>query len=467
MHCGSAPLHFKTCSITWITYRRYAVTGTTDADYLDVRERLLGRTPGGDDVVGCKLKVDWLERNVPSIDDDSDEESVQRYVRSYILQLIGGCHFADKSNRFVHLMFLPLLEDFQVAGQYSWGVHVWLICTGSCVADLARGHMRFFGASILVQLWAWDIFPFIAPRRLRVSRAQPRTVDGQNMLMDVPLGHIWFDAFSVSQSATHVVSAYRDALDSQRHEDDVVWQPYTELMGSLPDFCTNGHGSWLSTCPLICFHIVEWRRPERVMRQFGMVQVVPPNCAYDAQLHRLELRGHHHENWVTFHARYIHMWENRGDTIATAAVNEGHDHEEYMTWYRSVTRRFIGHDGALRDYSRNLVHRLRRVFIEDGYEQGLAAIDEGIKILDEDERQRSNLSHDGNDDEQGMNEDIEQEDEEDDQGEPNIEVRRRRTRPETVREQTRRPRPPRPSNQTRLVQRVADVLLQHVHLVRE
>ncbi|KAK9141130.1 hypothetical protein Scep_010811 [Stephania cephalantha] len=178
------------------------------------------------------------------------------------------------------------------------------------------------------------------------------------------------------------------------------------------------------------------------MRQFGMVQEVPPNCAYDAQLHRLELRGHHHKNWVTFHASYILMWENRGDTIATTTHNEGHDHQEYMTWYRSVTMRFIGHDGALRNYSLNLVHRLRRVFIEDGYEQGLAALDKGIKILDKDERQRSTLSHDGIDVQQDINDDH---DEEDDQGEANIEVRRRRTRPAEVRERTRRHRPPRPS----------------------
>ncbi|KAK9089814.1 hypothetical protein Scep_028896 [Stephania cephalantha] len=307
--------------------------------------------------LGLLSKVDWLERHVPAIDDDSDEESVQRYVRSYILQLIGGCLFADKSNRFVHLMFLPLLEDFQLAGQYSWGS----ACLTYLYRELYRGSRagahEVADASILVQLWACDRFPFIAPRRLRVSRAQQRTVDGQNMLMDVPLGHIWLDAFSISQSATHVVSAYRDALDSQRHDDDM------------------------------------WHRPERVMRQFDMVQVVPPNCAYDAQLHRIELCGHHHENWVTFHASYIHMWENRGDTIATAALNEGHDHQDYMTWYRSVTRRFIGHDEALRDYS---------------------------------------------------------EDEEDDLGESNIEVRRRRTRPETVRERTRRPRPPRPSTQTEI-----------------
>ncbi|KAK9157827.1 hypothetical protein Scep_004401 [Stephania cephalantha] len=101
-------------------------------------------------------------------------------------------------------------------------------------------------------------------------------------------------------------------------------------------------------------------------------------------------------------------------------------------------------------YQCNLVHRLRRVFIEDGYEQGLAAFDEGIKILDEDERQRSTLSHDGIDVEQDINEDNEQEDEEDDQGKANREVRRRRTRPETVRERTGRPRPPRPSTHTEI-----------------
>ncbi|KAK9125448.1 hypothetical protein Scep_014294 [Stephania cephalantha] len=237
--------------------------------------------------------------------------------------------------------------------------------------------------------------------------------------------------------------------------------------GSLPEYCTDGHGSWLSTCPLIYFHIVEWHRPERVMRQFEMIQVVAPNCAYDTRLHRIELRGRNQENWVTFHASFIQMWENRGHNIVTAAQDEEHDHQDYTTWYCSVTRRFIGHDGALRDYSCNLVHRLRRVFIEDGYEQGLVALDEGIRILDEDERQRSTLWNDGIDVEQDINEENEEEDEEEDHGESNREVRRRRTRTETVGKA--------PNVlvhhvhlvRLRLLQRVADVLLQYIHLVRE
>ncbi|KAK9126107.1 hypothetical protein Scep_014953 [Stephania cephalantha] len=119
-----------------------------------------------------------------------------------------------------------------------------------------------------------------------------------------------------------------------------------------------------------------------------------------------------------------------------------------MTWYRLVTRRFIGHEGALHDYSCNLVHRLRRVFIEDGYEQGLATLDECIKILNEDERQRSILWNDRIDVEQTINEENEEDDEEEDQGKSNIEVRRRTTKTEIVGKSTRRPRPPRPSRRT-------------------
>ncbi|KAK9083606.1 hypothetical protein Scep_030077 [Stephania cephalantha] len=67
------------------------------------------------------------------------------------------------------------------------------------------------------------------------------------------------------------------------------------------------------------------------------------------------------------------------------------------------------------------------MFIEDGYEQGLDALDEGIKILDEDERQMSTLWNDGIDVEHAINKENEEKNEEDDQAESNREVRRRTT----------------------------------------
>ncbi|KAK9125288.1 hypothetical protein Scep_014134 [Stephania cephalantha] len=58
------------------------------------------------------------------------------------------------------------------------------------------------------------------------------------------------------------------------------------------------------------------------MRQFGMIQVVPPNCDYDTRLHRIKLRGRNQENWVAFHTTFKQMWENRGDNIVAAAQEE-------------------------------------------------------------------------------------------------------------------------------------------------
>ena len=66
-------------------------------------------------------------------------------------------------------MFLPLLEDFEVAGRYSWG--------SACLAWLYQQLCRashidthdISGPLILLQLWVWERFPFIAPYRLRIG----------------------------------------------------------------------------------------------------------------------------------------------------------------------------------------------------------------------------------------------------------------------------------------------------------
>ena len=63
--------------------------------------------------------------------------------------------------------------------------------------------------------------------------------------------------------------------------------------------------------PLICFETVEWHRPERVLRQFGLHQEIPPACAYEVQLHRVDARGRHQRDWATYHAPYIALWDTR------------------------------------------------------------------------------------------------------------------------------------------------------------
>ncbi|KAE9445634.1 hypothetical protein C3L33_22470, partial [Rhododendron williamsianum] len=90
-------------------------------------------------------------------------EDVRRQARGYILQLIGGILLPDHSRSHVHLAYLTLLEDFTVVR--SWG--------SACLANLYHylchgcqsGKENVGGAFILVQLWAWERFLYVAPGR--------------------------------------------------------------------------------------------------------------------------------------------------------------------------------------------------------------------------------------------------------------------------------------------------------------
>jgi len=138
------------------------VTGSLQHDWKQICEDFLGVRPL--DLKGSRLSLPWLASQFTELSPDADDVSIQRYARAYIMQLIGGFLFADKSNTLVHLMFLPLLASFEQAGNYSWG--------GACLAWLYRELCRashaqaldIVGPLILLQVWAYDRFSIVAPQ---------------------------------------------------------------------------------------------------------------------------------------------------------------------------------------------------------------------------------------------------------------------------------------------------------------
>ncbi|XP_058200873.1 serine/threonine-protein phosphatase 7 long form homolog [Rhododendron vialii] len=230
-------------------------------------ERLLGLDPPGEVMSGFKVSLKWLRDNFNGkVEEGDDEVTVLRKARGYILQLIGGIVLPDQSSSHVHLYFLSLLDDLQLAGTYSWG--------SACLATLYHyldfgstvGSKDLGGMFILLQVWGWERFPFLAPAR-----------NGKRVIRrDSPLSGRWDDEFHSPNLPTHVVGHYRFSLDVQR-PDEVVWQPYTEdLIQSLPRFCSAGRGVWMASVPLIQFSHVEQHQPERVLLQFGGRQTIPP-----------------------------------------------------------------------------------------------------------------------------------------------------------------------------------------------
>lgn len=331
-----------------------AVTGSLQHDWPLLCEDLLGVRPPQPQLRGSRLSLPWLGSHFTKLPLEADEVMIKRHTRAYIMQLIGGFLFADKSSTFVHLMFLPLLNDFEEAGQYSWGSAclAWLyreLCRASQIDTL-----EIAGPLILLQVWAWDRFPTIAPQRKSTT---------PNEHVGCPLSARWSGSLTVTKVSTHVLSQYRYTFD-RLTLNEMVWIPYTpEIMSTLPTYCLNGQDIWLTISPLICFHIIEWHRPDRVLRQFKFRQCVPPDCDTDKQLHQLDLRSKCDNDWGHQHAQYISAWGLRRECCASGEpMLDGTDiSDNYFSWYNSITRRYITPQGAAYDYMGNIVKQIYNI----------------------------------------------------------------------------------------------------------
>ena len=127
----------------------------------------------------------------------------------------------------------------------------------------------------------------------------------------------------------------------------MVWQPYEAHFDDLPPWCVAGRAVWTATVPLVCFHLVERHTPDRVVRQFGMIQEIPRDVDTDRVLHGIDLRGKIGVNWMQKHAMHILEWGNRLYQRCEAVLGDMPPQHEYHDWFKRVTQRFIDRPGAV------------------------------------------------------------------------------------------------------------------------
>ncbi|KAH1192930.1 Serine/threonine-protein phosphatase 7 long form [Glycine max] len=139
------------------------------------------------------------------------------------------------------------------------------------------------GMCILIQMWAWERCTTLAPKRT------PPVMENK------PLGHMWLRRGNQHIGNDDLI-VFRRKLDiMKRHE--FLWEPYTAtVMSALPPICLVGSVAWYAVVPLICFHVVEWHQPDKVLRQFGMQQPIPECLSQPLNIHGLTLKGKQAEN---------------------------------------------------------------------------------------------------------------------------------------------------------------------------
>ncbi|KAL3370379.1 hypothetical protein AABB24_007421 [Solanum stoloniferum] len=316
----------------------------TIGDWQNICQRLLGFTPCPQDFNHNSLKVSALNAHMlrqPQLTDMATQDMVNQKARCYMFWMIAGMMMADTSGSFLKLMYLPMLEDVNAIGSYSWGSAT-LACLYRFLCKSSQSNQNEIAGFLpLLQIWAWE----------RVTVLRPQVIaqrDIRNIFpADLPKGpHAtrWFARFSWTDTTKHVLKVFRDALDSMT-EDQFIWEPYSdELIESLPDYCRIGRDIWCVRAPIFCWDVVEVHLPDRVMRQFGLKQMIPTPFLFDSTHFHHDRRGRPNTNWELEHAQWLPFWNQRLQYICEAPINREplRYGDPYLIWFRRITRLVIG-----------------------------------------------------------------------------------------------------------------------------
>ncbi|GAU51672.1 hypothetical protein TSUD_371920 [Trifolium subterraneum] len=201
-----------------------------------------------------KIYATNLRKALKAQEDEESEEVVQNYrdctIRAFLLYLIGGTIFANKSMQYVDVIFLTYLQDLRLVNSWNWGASglTYLYHYLEKVTHPRCGNHR--GYNCMFQAWIYEHF-----KR--------------------------FGGGSVSEIYRHrdPICAKYTPLKGYKYPDE----HRTTLDRMEVDEVT---GWVMCGSAMICPYL-----PERVLRQFGHVQSIPrhPDESANAGLNRLKI----------------------------------------------------------------------------------------------------------------------------------------------------------------------------------
>lgn len=121
-----------------------------------------------------------------------------------------------------------------------------------------------------------------------------------------------------------------------------MWLPYTDDSPEMAEW-HSGMELGRACVPLIWYHIVEYQYPDRVMRQFGLVQTYPPRDPIRVQvhLHALHRQGNSTMNWRQRQSAFVAQWDSRGEHMVQMGVQyldpDRRVQLGYFEWYHART----------------------------------------------------------------------------------------------------------------------------------
>ncbi|GAU41518.1 hypothetical protein TSUD_302570 [Trifolium subterraneum] len=236
--------------------------------------------------------------------EDEEEETVEFIrdctVRAFLLYLIGGTLFTNKSVQYVDLIFLSYLQDIPLINTWNWGA----FGLAYMYNYLDRSSRRRCGNMVDTTAWVFAHF----------KRYEQRFLD-DNYTNEEPVG-AKYHPLKTSKWPYET----RTSLD-RMEVDEVTFCPYEDHRQFRPFQDISWYSGWIMCgSSMICPHL-----PERVLRQYGHVQSIPraPGVSAKAGMNHFSIQDafdeYLNENYVTEEMRGprdVHGYETVSGYIA-------------------------------------------------------------------------------------------------------------------------------------------------------
>ncbi|KAL6848192.1 hypothetical protein ACP4OV_022320 [Aristida adscensionis] len=235
------------------------------------------------------IQLSWLRNNFSICPSNADEPTLTYYARAWVLHMFGSVLFPDAAGERASWIYIPCLLDWDKAGKYSWGSAVLAflyrqLCE-ACRRTLPKSNLS--GCMFLLQVWMWERLrpvgrPTCLPRHAWHS-------DSSELDLGPTVSYLWDRVEPHHGRLQTLYLIYMEDLDALS-SDQVVWEPYSrpgvrDLV--LNSMCRRDEDLWMVRCHLICFYMVEFHLPHRVMRQFNKIQpCLPELFSTSIELHK-------------------------------------------------------------------------------------------------------------------------------------------------------------------------------------
>ncbi|KDP29895.1 hypothetical protein JCGZ_18464 [Jatropha curcas] len=327
------------------------VIGITHTTCSSICERLLGKAPDSNYASGGMVKLSWLKEFFSQCPEDALTEEVERCTRAYLLYLVGSTIFSTTTGNKVPVMYLPLFENFEEAGNYAWGAAALAFLYRALGNACVKSQSTICGCLTLLQCWSYF--------HLNIGRPK---LNRDPIHDHFPFVLRWKGKQSGPTTNRDVVF-YRKALDSLK-PSDVEWLPYKSMDSTvIPEKIRDTLILGRSKTMLICFDKAERHLPDRCLRQYGMLQSIPEDVVRWVRKSRgvdggVDLSGKMESELTEWLDRRIHIVD--GD--------DGVDESEYMQWYAKITRKVVGRPISLSSEFQRTISGLREIaYLADSF----------------------------------------------------------------------------------------------------